>query len=99
MLLYRGYPIEQLAERSNFLEICYLLLYGELPGKAQWDAFNAQIRRHTMVHEGIRRFIAGYQHDAHPMGCWSASWVRSRPSTTTPSTSVTRSIASWPRSA
>ena len=68
VLLYRGYPIEQLAEQSNFLEICYLLLYGELPDKAQWTEFNASIRRHTMVHEGIRRFIAGYQHDAHPMG-------------------------------
>ena len=68
VLLYRGYPIEQLAEHSNFLEICYLLLYGELPSKARWDAFNTQFRRHTMVHEGIRRFIAGYQHDAHPMG-------------------------------
>ena len=68
VLLYRGYPIEQLAERSSFLEICYLLLYGELPDKAQWNKFNASIRRHTMVHEGIRRFIAGYQYDAHPMG-------------------------------
>ena len=68
VLLYRGYPIEQLAERSNFLETCYLLLYGELPDRAQWSDFNASIRRHTMVHEGIRRFIAGYQHDAHPMG-------------------------------
>ena len=68
VLLYRGYPIEQLAEQSNFLEICYLLLYGELPDKTQWTEFNASIRRHTMVHEGIRRFIAGYQHDAHPMG-------------------------------
>ena len=68
VLLYRGYPIEQLAERSSFLEICYLLLYGELPDKAQWSEFNAAIRRHTMVHEGMRRFIAGYQHDAHPMG-------------------------------
>ena len=68
VLLYRGYPIEQLAERSSFLEICYLLLYGELPDKSQWSEFNAAIRRHTMVHEGMRRFIAGYQHDAHPMG-------------------------------
>ena len=68
VLLYRGYPIEQLAQRSSFLEICYLLLYGELPDKAHWSEFNAAIRRHTMVHEGIRRFIAGYQHDAHPMG-------------------------------
>ena len=68
VLLYRGYPIEQLAEHSNFLEVCYLLLYGELPDKARWDAFNAQIRRHSMVHEAIRRFIGGYHHDAHPMG-------------------------------
>ena len=68
VLLYRGYPIEQLAEHSSFLEICHLLLYGELPDKAQWNEFNAGIRRHTMVHEGMRRFIAGYQHDAHPMG-------------------------------
>jgi len=68
VLLYRGYPIEQLAEHSSFLEICHLLLYGELPDKARWRAFNAEIRRHTMVHEGIRRFIAGYNHDAHPMG-------------------------------
>ena len=68
VLLYRGYPIEQLAEQSSFLEICYLLLYGELPTRGQWSEFNAGIRRHTMVHEGIRRFIAGYQYDAHPMG-------------------------------
>ena len=68
VLLYRGYPIEQLAEHGSFLEICYLLLYGKLPARTQWDAFNAHIRRHSMVHEGIRRFIAGYQHDAHPMG-------------------------------
>ena len=68
VLLYRGYPIEQLAEHSNFLEICYLLLYGELPDRARWHEFNAAIRRHTMVHEGIRRFIAGYQHDAPPDG-------------------------------
>ena len=68
VLLYRGYPIEQLAEHSNYLEVCYLLLYGELPDKARWEAFNAQIRRHSMVHEAIRRFIGGYHHDAHPMG-------------------------------
>ena len=67
-LLYRGYPIEQLAERSNYLEVCYLLLYGELPNRAQWEEFNASIRRHTMVHEGIRRFMFGYRYGAHPMG-------------------------------
>ena len=67
-LLYRGYPIEQLAEGSSYLEVCYLLLYGELPDRAQWEEFNAAIRRHTMVHEGIRRFMFGYRPDAHPMG-------------------------------
>ena len=67
-LLYRGYPIEQLAERSNYLEVCYLLLYGELPTETQWDEFNALIRRHTMVHDGIRRFMFGYRYGAHPMG-------------------------------
>ena len=68
VLLYRGYPIEQLAQHSSYLEICYLLLYGELPDKGQWNEFNAAIRRHSMVQEGIRRFIGGYQYDAHPMG-------------------------------
>ncbi len=67
-LLYRGYPIEQLAEKSSYLEVCYLLLYGELPNADQWDDFNNFIKRHTMVHEGIRRFLAGYRHDGHPMG-------------------------------
>ena len=67
-LLYRGYPIEQLAERSSYLEVCYLLLYGELPNRAQWEEFNVAIRRHTMVHEGIRRFMFGYRYGAHPMG-------------------------------
>ena len=67
-LLYRGYPIEQLAEKSDYLEVCYLLLYGELPDRAQWEEFNAAIRRHTMVHEGIRRFMFGYRYGAHPMG-------------------------------
>lgn len=68
VLLYRGYPIEQLAERSNFLEVVYLLLHGELPSKTQWNAFNNKMRQHSMVHESIRRFISGYHHDAHPMG-------------------------------
>jgi citrate synthase len=68
VLLYRGFPIEQLAEHSSYLEVCYLLLNGELPSPRQWEGFNSQIRRHTMVHEGIRRFLNGYRHDAHPMG-------------------------------
>ncbi len=67
-LLYRGYPIEQLAERSSYLEVSYLLLYGELPDAEQWDGFTSLINRHTMVHEGIRRFLMSYRADAHPMG-------------------------------
>ena len=59
VLLYRGYPIEQLAEQSNFLEVCYLLLYGELPTKTQFDNFRSTITRHTMVHEQMTRFFTG----------------------------------------
>jgi len=66
-LLYRGYPIEQLAERSNYLEVCYLLLYGELPTKAQFTEFEALVTRHTMVHEQMHYFYRGFRRDAHPM--------------------------------
>ncbi len=68
ILLYRGYPIDQLAEHSSYLEVCYLLMFGELPVGAQWDDFQAEVRRHTMIHEGVRRMLSGYRHDAHPMG-------------------------------
>jgi len=67
VLLYRGYPIDQLAEKSNFLEVCYLLLHGELPSKAQYDSFRSTITRHTMVHEQMTRFFTGFRRDAHPM--------------------------------
>ncbi len=67
VLLHRGYPIEQLAEQSNFLEVCYLLLNGELPGGEQRDQFVNDIRRHTMVHEKVKALIQGYRRDAHPM--------------------------------
>jgi len=67
ILLYRGYPIEQLAEHSNFLEVCYLILYGELPTKEQYDYFEDMISHHTMVHESFRDFIKGFRPDAHPM--------------------------------
>ena len=67
ILLYRGYPIEQLAEKSSFLEVCYLLIYGELPGAAAWEEFQADIRKHTMVHEGLRTIITGYRRGSHPM--------------------------------
>ncbi len=67
ILLHRGYPIEQLAEHSDYLETCYLLLYGELPDSTQKDEFFTTVRHHTMVHEQIRTFFNGFRRDAHPM--------------------------------
>ena len=67
ILLYRGYPIEQLAEKSNFLEVCYLLLQGELPSTAETKEFENSIRYHTMVDEHIHRFFRGFPRHAHPM--------------------------------
>ncbi len=66
-LLYRGYPIDQLAEKSHFLEVCYLLLYGELPTAAQLDEFIPRVTRHTMLHEQMAYFFRGFRRDAHPM--------------------------------
>ena len=66
-LLYRGYPIEQLADKSDFMEVCYLLLYGELPTRDQKDNFVRTVTRHTMVHEQLTRFFSGFRRDAHPM--------------------------------
>lgn len=68
ILRYRGYPIEQLAERSTFLEVAYLLIYGELPTKQQLDEFDNNIRRHTLIHEDMKRFYQAYPTYAHPMG-------------------------------
>ena len=67
ILLYRGYPIEQLASQSNFLEVCYLLLNGELPTESQYQEFCKEITHHTMVHEQITNFYNGFRRDAHPM--------------------------------
>ena len=76
VLLYRGYPIEDLAEHGDFLETCYLLLYGELPTTAQKKDFDRGVVRHTMVHEQMSRFFQGFRRDAHPMavmvGCVGA---------------------------
>ncbi len=66
-LLHRGYPIEQLAEKSHYLEVCYLLLYGELPSAAQIETFEAQVTNHTMLHEQMMFFFRGFRRDAHPM--------------------------------
>ena len=67
VLLYRGYPIEQIAEHGDFLEACYLLLYGELPTPAQKSEFDYRVSRHTLVHEQMARFFQGFRRDAHPM--------------------------------
>jgi citrate synthase len=67
VLLYRGYPIDQLAEQSDFIEVCYLLLHGELPSQEHLRTFRSQITRHTMVHEQISQFFRGFRRDAHPM--------------------------------
>ena len=73
ILRYRGYPIEQLAERSNFLEVSYLLIYGELPTRAQLDEFTEQITKHTLLHEDLKRFFEGFPRDAHPMPVLSSA--------------------------
>ncbi|MDH5681685.1 MAG: citrate synthase, partial [Spirochaetota bacterium] len=67
ILLYRGYPIEQLAEHSNFLEVAYLLLYGELPGEEAYQKFERNILTHSMFHEGLKDFYSGFRRDSHPM--------------------------------
>ena len=72
VLLYRGYPVEQLAEKSSFLEVANLLINGTLPSKAQLCTFQNSITRHTMVNEQLLRFFQGFHHDAHPMAMVSA---------------------------
>jgi citrate synthase len=71
-LMYRGYPIEQLAEQCNFLEVCYLLLYGELPNAEKKQIFETSIARHNRIRENLRRFFHGFNHDAHPMAMMTA---------------------------
>jgi len=68
ILTYRGYPIEQLAEKSNFLEVAYLLLYGELPSTSEYEEWVYNIIHHTFIHENIKKFMDGFRYDAHPMG-------------------------------
>jgi citrate synthase len=68
ILRYRGYPIEQLAEKSNFLETAWLILYGELPTKSQYDEWVHNITTHTLIHENIKKLMDGFHYDAHPMG-------------------------------
>jgi citrate synthase len=73
ILRYRGYPIDQLAEGSTFLETSYLLIYGELPTQAQLDDFTTRISRHTLLHEDLKRFFEGFPRDAHPMPVLSSA--------------------------
>src|SRR5688572_19375830 len=68
VLLYRGYPIEELAEHSDYLETAYLIIFGELPTAAQLQAWTRDITLHTMLHENVKTFMQGFQYDAHPMG-------------------------------
>ena len=73
ILRYRGYPIEQLAEKSSFLEVSYLLIYGELPTATQLEEFDQKIRRHTLLHEDLKAFFGGFPRDAHPMPVLSSA--------------------------
>jgi citrate synthase len=72
ILMYRGYPVEQLAKHSNFVEVCYLLLHGSLPTASELEAFDHTIRTHTMLNEGMLNFFKGFRYDAHPMAMLSA---------------------------
>ncbi|OZM70588.1 citrate (Si)-synthase [Amycolatopsis antarctica] len=73
ILRYRGYPIEQLAQHSTFIEVSYLLIYGELPTKEQLEGFTSKINRHTLLHEDLKRFFDGFPRDAHPMPVLSSA--------------------------
>jgi citrate synthase len=73
ILRYRGYPIEQLAEKASFLEVAWLLRHGELPTQPEYDAFVHDITFHTYVHEGLRKFLEGFRYDAHPMSMLCSS--------------------------
>lgn len=68
ILRYRGYPIEQLAENSNYLEVAYLVLYGELPTKSEYEEWRHDVTHHTIIHEYITKLLDGFRYDAHPMG-------------------------------
>jgi citrate synthase len=73
ILRYRGYPIDQLAEKSTFIEVSYLLIYGELPTPAELEAFTTKIQRHTLLHEDLKRFFDGFPRNAHPMPVLSSA--------------------------
>ena len=95
VLEYRGYLIEELCERSSYLEVAYLLIYGELPTQDQLDEWIFEVTHHTYVHENIKKFVEGFRYDAHPMGCCSPRSAPCPPSIRTPRTSTTGSSGTW----
>ena len=103
ILMYRGYPIEELAEHSTYLETAYLLVHGELPTRQESEAWVHDITMHTLVHENVKKFIDGFHHDAHPWAFWCQPSAHCRPSIPTQHESTMRSsgaspsIASSPR--
>ena len=103
ILRYRGYPIDQLAASSTFLEVSYLLIYGELPTRTELENFTDRIRRHTLLHEDLKRFFDGFPRNAHPMPVLSSRGQRAcRPTTRTrwtrktPNRSSCRPSGCWP---
>ena len=84
VLRYRGYPIEELAENCSFLEVAWLLLNGELPTYGQMEIWEAQVKRHTMLHETTKKFLEGFRYDAHPMGMLISTVRRRATSTSAP---------------
>ena len=72
VLLYRGYPIEQLAEKADFVEVCYLLIYGHLPSADELSGFRDKLTHHSLIHEDMKKFFEGYPPSAHPMAILSA---------------------------
>lgn len=103
ILRYRGYPIEQLAEQSDFLEVAYLLYFGELPTRSQLDDFKRTVLSHTIIHEQTKKFIDGFRHDSHPMGAFLSTvaalstFYREVKTSSTPRTASSSSNAWWPR--
>jgi len=83
ILLHRGFPIDQLATHSNYLEVCYILLYGEAPTQEQFKEFCTTVTRHTMIHEQITRLFHGFRRDSHPMAVMCGVPVRWQRSITT----------------
>jgi citrate synthase len=99
ILRYRGYPIEQLAEKSTFIEVAYLLLYGELPSASQLAAFQATIAAQSLVPEDLKHLYRAFPRTRTRWRCWARRSTRSRPSTTTPTTPTSPRRSSSPRTA